>query len=406
MPKIINRSEERVHIDKIQPHPANPNNGDVAAIAESIRQNGFYGRIVVRDSTGKILAGEHRWRAAKEVGLTEVPIERVECDDETAMRILVADNRTAEKAEREPEPLADLLESLGETGDGLAGTGFDDADFDDLLNDLDRNDEEVDDPGAETSRAEELQEEWGTERGQLWQVGRHRLLCGDATDEGRVREFLGDTEIDLVFADPPYGIDVVQGASVGADAPFGSQDDRGTVGASNVIEANRYAPVTGDENSETAQEGYRLISSICPDAVQVWWGANHYSDVFPPSPCWVVWDKDRTGHFADAELAFVSDESPVRVFQHKWNGMIKESEASEKRQHPNQKPAALARWCIDEFADDAPDVLVPFSGSGAAIIGGEGAGATVTAIEYEPTYCAVILERCSEAGMECTLISS
>jgi len=139
MPKIINRTEERVHIDTIQPHPANPNDGDVAAIAESIRQNGFYGRIVVRDSTGKILAGEHRWRAAQEVGLTEVPIERVECDDETAMRILLADNRTAEKAEREPEPLADLLEHLDTTDDGLTGTGYDGGDLEDLLDDVGRS---------------------------------------------------------------------------------------------------------------------------------------------------------------------------------------------------------------------------------------------------------------------------
>jgi len=142
MPKIINRTEERVHPDNIQPHPANPNDGDVAAIAESIRQNGFYGRIVVRDSTGKILAGEHRWRAAQEVGLGEVPIERVECDDETAMRILLADNRTAEKAEREPEPLADLLESLETTDDGLTGTGYDGGDLDQLLEDLDNPSED------------------------------------------------------------------------------------------------------------------------------------------------------------------------------------------------------------------------------------------------------------------------
>jgi|APHM01.1.fsa_nt_gi Predicted transcriptional regulators len=137
MPKIINRSEERVHIDSIQPHPANPNDGDVASIAESIRQNGFYGRIVVRDSTGQILAGEHRWRAAQEVGLAEVPIERVECDDDTAMRILLADNRTAEKAERQDEPLANLLEHLDTTTEGLTGTGYDGGDLDDLLDELD-----------------------------------------------------------------------------------------------------------------------------------------------------------------------------------------------------------------------------------------------------------------------------
>jgi ParB-like chromosome segregation protein Spo0J len=157
MPEIINRTEERVHIDNIQPHPANPNDGDVQSIAESIRQNGFYGRIVVRDSTGKILAGEHRWLAAQEVGLAEVPIERVECDDETAMRILLADNRTAEKAEREPEPLADLLESLETTDDGLEGTGYDK----ELLDDLQAL--------AEPPDLDELEDEWGEpDEEELW----------------------------------------------------------------------------------------------------------------------------------------------------------------------------------------------------------------------------------------------
>jgi len=157
MAQIINREETRAHIESIEPHPANPNDGDVAAIAESIRQNGFYGRIVVRDSTGKILAGEHRWRAAQEVGLTEVPIERVECDDETAMRILLADNRTAEKAEREPEPLADLLESLETTDDGLTGTGYDNDDLDSLLDDLsDEPVDELSEPALEDKALEEV----------------------------------------------------------------------------------------------------------------------------------------------------------------------------------------------------------------------------------------------------------
>jgi DNA (cytosine-5)-methyltransferase 1 len=157
MPKIINRTEERVHVDSIEPHPANPNDGDVAAIAESIRQNGFYGRVVVRDSTGKILAGEHRWRAAQEVGLTEVPIEQVECDDETAMRILLADNRTAEKAERQDEPLADLLESLETTDDGLTGTGYDEGDLDSLLDDLgDEPVDELSEPALEDKALEDV----------------------------------------------------------------------------------------------------------------------------------------------------------------------------------------------------------------------------------------------------------
>jgi len=78
-----------------------------------------------------------------------VPVERVECDDETAMRILLADNRTAEKAEREPEPLADLLESLETTDDGLTGTGYDGDDLDELLYDLGEQAPDFDPVGME-----------------------------------------------------------------------------------------------------------------------------------------------------------------------------------------------------------------------------------------------------------------
>jgi len=181
MPKIINRTEEAVHIGNIEPHPANPNDGDVAAIAESIRQNGFYGRVVVRNSTGKILAGEHRWRAAQEVGLAEIPIERVECDDETAMRILLADNRTAEKAEREPEPLADLLQELEQTDDGLTGTGYMGDDLDELLDDLGQI------PGSEVEGlSEKPLEEKAIQDLSILNlyagIGRNRKLWGDGPD--------------------------------------------------------------------------------------------------------------------------------------------------------------------------------------------------------------------------------
>lgn len=390
MPKIINRTEERVHPDNIQPHPANPNDGDVAAIAESIRQNGFYGRIVVRDSTGKILAGEHRWRAAQEVGLAEVPIERVECDDETAMRILLADNRTAEKAEREQGQLADLLEHLDTTDDRLHGTGYSGDDLDELLDDLDRlPGDDVDDPGAETSRAEELQEEWGTERGQLWQVGRHRLLCGDATEEGDVERLLGGAEPTVLWTDPPYGIDyetMRDGSQVDNDGDLETAED---------VIRSAFGYVAGAEVRFACCD-WRSVQMIRACFEAVGWD---------DKAC-IVWDKEHgvqnLDRFAKShELVVYSGPYGGRetVDRDVW-AFPREYEVD----HATPKPVDLVAQSL--FYVERGEVYDPFVGSGTIIIAAEQEGRTCYAMEIDPSYVAVCLERASEAGMECELISS
>lgn len=124
---------EIVAIDAVQPHPRNPRRGDVVAIGESIDRVGFYGAIIVQRSTGFILAGNHRWMAAKSAGRPDIPVIFVDVDDEMAARIMVADNRTSDRAAYDDADLLVLLSSLD--GD-LAGTGFDVHDLDHLLKEL------------------------------------------------------------------------------------------------------------------------------------------------------------------------------------------------------------------------------------------------------------------------------
>lgn len=140
MPDVINKRTEVVAIDRLRPHPANPRQGDVGAIYDSINANGFYGAVVVQESTGYVLAGNHRLKAAKEAGLEAVPAIYVDVDDERAMRILLADNRTNDVASYDNDALADLLEHLASTPSGLTGTGYDGDALDDLLTDLGRMD--------------------------------------------------------------------------------------------------------------------------------------------------------------------------------------------------------------------------------------------------------------------------
>lgn len=128
----------RVPIDSIAPHPANPNVGDVGSIGESIDQVGFYSTVYVQQSSGMILAGEHRWRALRDRGSVDVPVVFLDVDDETALRILIADNEIPRQhSYADDTRLAALLTDLAtQTPRGLLGTGFDGDGLDRLLADL------------------------------------------------------------------------------------------------------------------------------------------------------------------------------------------------------------------------------------------------------------------------------
>jgi hypothetical protein len=126
-----------VDIDSIETHPKNVRQGDIGAISESLKAHGQYRPIVVDKRTNRILAGNHTWKAAKSLGWTQITAGFIETkDDDEALRILLADNRTTDLASYDDSGLAELLKELAETDIGLEGTLFDGDDFDQLLNDL------------------------------------------------------------------------------------------------------------------------------------------------------------------------------------------------------------------------------------------------------------------------------
>lgn len=134
MPEIANLNIEEVPLDSLSPHPENPRQGDVGAISESLEEHGFYGVIVAQRSTGRILAGNHRWRAAKAKGMVSAPVAWLDVDDDEALRILLADNRTNDLASYDDNVLAELLTRLAtDTDRALAGTAYSGDDLDDLL---------------------------------------------------------------------------------------------------------------------------------------------------------------------------------------------------------------------------------------------------------------------------------
>lgn len=225
-------------------------------------------------------------------------------------------------------------------------------------------------------KAEELRVKWGVESGQLWQLGEHRLVCGDCTDKAVVDKVM-QGEVGLVLSDPPYGIEIVQNNSVGGE---------------NLAAVGFYSPVIGDETTETSKSFYQT----CIDygfVDFVIWGGNYFSDFLPPKPCWVIWDKRgdiASNNFADCEMAWTSKDAPARIHKQIWMGMIKEREHG-KRLHPTQKPIELMEFCINLFG--AQIIYDGFLGSGTTIIACERLGRKCRAVEISPAYVAVAIQR-------------
>ncbi len=214
------------NIADLRPDPDNANQGTMRGavqIENSLREYGA-GRSIVVDTNGITIAGAKTLESAADIGL---PIEVVRTDgtklvvvqrtdldlngDGKARMLAYADNRAGEvRLEWNPEQIA------ADLGAGVElGEIFRKDELDEILADLGSGEPE-EPPEPQTDRADELQQKWGTERGQVWEIGRHRLMCGDA--EINLDGFASGT-YELMLTDPPYGISVVQSAQVGGGGP-------------------------------------------------------------------------------------------------------------------------------------------------------------------------------------------
>lgn len=376
-----------VAIDSIEYDPFNVREHDernVDAIKASIARFGQQKPIVVKKD-GTVIAGNGTLGAMRILGYKEVVIAETELDGEEAVAFSIADNRTAELATWDDQALAQALDQLDD--ELLPASGFDEAEMAELLERLEPSDIDSDAPEAQTDRADDLQDKWGVKRGDLWVIGNHRLLCGDATSAEDVARLMDEDSVDMVYTDPPYGVSVVKQGMVGAD--FG------------VAKKGRYAEVIGDGSTDAAHDAISLCVDIGIRALIVW-GGNYFADRLPPTSCWLVWDKrvdsGIENTFADCELAWTNLGGQARIHRQLWNGMIREGE-HDKRVHPTQKPVALASWAIHKFSKDG-NIMDLFLGSGSTMVAAEQLNRRCFGMELGPKYCAVILERMADMGLE------
>lgn len=232
--------------------------------------------------------------------------------------------------------------------------------------------------------------------GQTYQLGKHRLMCGDATDSQHRDKLLANDDVDMVFTDPPYGIS--------------EKTDRVKAKRGHATKAGSYEPILGDESVDTALKAFENISGVSETIC--YWGGNYYAHNLPPSPSWIVWDKrveeNQRDDNSDCELAYVvhPTKKSIRIFRHLWKGMIKGSEHGQARVHPTQKPVALAEWCITELNPLGKVILDVFGGSGSTLIACEKLDRKCLMMELSPEYCDVIIARWEKyTGKKATLIA-
>jgi DNA modification methylase len=355
---------EKIGIEKLIPYAKNSrthSDEQVAQIAASIKEFGFNNPVLIGEDD-VIIAGHGRVMAARKIGLMEVPCIRLGHLTETQRKAyIIADNRLALNAGWDNELLTIELNELLADNFALDILGFDVDELKNLLDPVKPTEGLTDE-----DEVPEVPEEPKTKPGDIYRLGRHRLMCGDATMLTDVEKLMDGVYPDLIHTDPPYGMNAVS--------------------KSGVLKEKYGSDIMGDDTTDVAKDSFNLIYGLYPDSKQIWWGANYYSSCLPDSECWLVWDKNNgQSDQTDCELAWANFRSVVRQFT--------QSSEKKNRVHPTQKPVSLMEWIIKRFNVSAKTIADFFGGSGSTLIAAEKHNISGYIMEKDPKYCDVIVKR-------------
>ena len=358
------------------------------AIKASLRKFGQQKPIVV-DAKGIVLAGNGTLTAAKELGWTEIQITRTELAGVEATAFAIADNRTAELAEWE-DSLADVLKALAKADVDLAELGFDENALSKISSDL-VGDPEID-AEPQLDKADELRVKWNVESGQLWQLGEHRLLCGDSTKAFDLEKLMIGEKAALWITDPPYNVAYEGGT--GLTIQNDDMDDSSF--RAFLVAAYRAADAVMNEGAvfyvwHADSEGFNFRGA----AHDIGWkvrqcliwvksslvmGRQDYQ--WKHEPCLYGW-KEGASHF------WASDRKQTTVLEFnkpKRNG-----------EHPTMKPIELFSYQIQNSSKTGDVILDSFGGSGTTLIACEQLKRKARIMELDAKYVAVILQRWADA---------
>ena len=370
-------------VDELIPYEKNPRKNDVAAdyVAKSIKEFGFKVPIVI-DKDNVIVAGHTRLKAAKRIGMEEVPC--IVADDLTPEQVRayrLADNKTGEMAQWDLDLLEEELKAL-ENDFNMEYFGF-------LEEELE-SEEEPDVHDDDFDENDYLTENPESQLGDIYVLGHHKLICGDSTKKETVEALLGDKQIDLILTDPPYNVDYV----------------------------GKTADALKIQNDKKADQDFKAFITKA--------FKNMYDAAKPGCPCFVFHADKEERNFRDAyeEAGFKWHQNAIWlkdtfVMGHAWmhyryepiligwkegaphfdkgdrtiDNVLSFDRPKRSLEHPTMKPLDLIGWLLEFGSKRKSDVLDLFGGSGSTLIACEQANRNCYTAEIDPRYVDVIVKR-------------
>lgn len=382
MIKIIEKS-----IDELVPYENNARINDKAVdiVANSIREFGFRNPCII-DKDNVIVAGHTRVLACKKLGIDKVPC--IVADDLTEEQIKafrIADNSSAQIAEWDIDKLMKELDTIDYDMEqfGLA----------EQLAEIEKTIEK-ENQAEEDDYVEPDDLETRVHLGEVWQLGRHRLMCGDSTKEEDVAKLMDGNLADLILSDPPYGMFL--------DTDFSScLGSLGSLGRKNHTQGNKYDKVIGDNEDFKPELIYTFFDNFNYAKEVFLFGADYFAELLPNKNdgSWLVWDKRKESQ-ADAigsefELIWSKSKHKRRVLRHDWFGFLSSQNTydAQHRVHPTQKPVSLLVDILQQWGKDSKNIVDLYGGSGSTLIACEQLDRICYMMELDEHYATVIVDR-------------
>ena len=400
---------EMVPVAGLRPYAGNArrhSKKQISQIAESIRRFGFTNPVLVSDD-GEILAGHGRVRAAQEIGLLTVPTVRLSHLSAAERRAyILADNKLALNAGWDADLLATELQALIDLDFDVELTGFSLAEIDLVLDDArERSTQEV----APEDEVPEPPLQPVTQQGDVWILGRHRLLCGDAREARNLSLLMTGERADLIFTDPPYNV-AIDGNVCGLGR-VKHREFAFAAGEMSDGEFTEFLRQTLGSAANACRDG--AIAFVCMDWRHMGELLQAGKDVFSELKNLCVWNKTNGGmgtfYRSKHELVFVfkvgtaphtnsfglgeTGRYRTNVWDYAGISSIGSNRSEELAMHPTVKPVALVADAIRDCSRRGEVVLDIFGGSGTTLIAAETTGRCARLIEFDPAYCDTIIMR-------------
>ena len=368
---------ENIPITDIMPYEKNPRKNDKAVeiVAKSIKEYGFLVPVIL-DDRNVIVAGHTRLKAAISLGMMEVPCIYAEGLTEAQIKAFrIMDNKSIEYSDWDMNLLKDELNELKELGIDLDLTGFSETEINKLIKDE-----------LLEKQIDETKPKYDIKTGEIWQLGNHRLLCGDCTKQSNVANLCGSVVANLCLTDPPYSVDYKSRKEVTNEVLDSYQDPKDALDLlksfiriipSNILimtYAERHIPELMKSYEELKWNHIRML--IWKKQHFTFHMGSHYNNIF--EPIFIAKTKN-----AKLTVNTLSNEIDVLEYDRKMKNDL----------HPTERPLELYKKLLINHSNENDIIYEPFAGSGTTLIACEELGRICYAMEISPAFCSVVIER-------------